>query len=146
MAISDISTIDLTSVVIGREATTCEFDLLPPFYTGKDFYLRLVRNYSDCYLWVMTYTASITGFGLQVERLLHGQPCAAARAKQVRMCSNIHTKLIIAWRSRQNPVAAFVGSQNWVAPTQINVMVEIKPHKDIKHLVDYYRHIWNQCK
>jgi len=110
-------------------------------FDGLNFFYTLPRI--NTHLWIMTYSVStcMERF-LNIDRLLYS--VGESNVKNKRKLQKIHTKLFIVLH-KNKPFAAYVGSQNFVAPTTENIMVKL-PKSDNKFAVDYFLHYWNQAK
>jgi len=111
-------------------------------FDGAGFFKYLIKG-RKCFLWVMTYTVSLECPILYlVERLIFSVGPSPYLHDQRRL--KVHSKLYIQWHPNQkDPVACFIGSQNLVKPTGIDLMVRVPSYHN-KLCVKYFQHFMLQ--
>lgn len=60
---------------------------------------------------------------------------------KMRYFAGIHTKLYICYK-RGEPQVAYIGSQNLVKTSTINLMYTVKDPEAIQHLISYFLYFW----
>lgn len=136
-----VNPLDLPIESVALEALSFNREMPSGLFTGQGFF-HWLNAAKGTTLWVMTYTASsLCPLEVEVTRLLTeigGYP----RAKQSKRLLRIHTKLYLQWMA-DKVVGCYIGSQNLVAPTTDNLMVQLKPdYYDL--MLAYYEHFWKQ--
>lgn len=63
-----------------------------------------------------------------------------------RILLGLHTKLILGYSLRGVPEAAYLGSQNAVKPTTLNLSVRITNKDKLSRLVKYFNILWKHAK
>lgn len=95
-------------------------------------------------LWVMTYTVTTHHhLNAPIQKLIW--QLGASRIANRRQLLGIHTKLFLVLKD-ETPIEAFVGSQNLVAPTSDNLMVRVTEPREVRELIAYFNHFWDQAK
>lgn len=116
--------------------------------TGRELFAHLSKHGGTLNrsLWVMTYTVGAHGLTVPITRLVHCLPIprgtpAPPKVKRRQIC-NVHAKLYIV-NYKDQPVEAFIGSQNLCAPTSANLVVRVDDSVSLQKLIKYFNHHWN---
>ena len=132
---------DLSRVRTTRRCWIHPTRLGEPDLITVGFFQHLRKNYTS--FDVLTY--SCTGCqGLKIKRLVTGLHCEQFDGVAMRHAENLHSKLFLCYRKRRL-VDAYVGSQNLVAPTTLNIMLRASP-KARKLLKEYFEQVWKDLE
>lgn len=126
-----------------KEDLACVPGTLPLTYglmDGTAFFVELHRNRHLTFD-VITYSVNPNLHFLRyVRRLIYGVPTSGLSSKKCKFSSSIHTKLYLGYKNARL-VKGWVGSQNLVHPTTINIMIELSPRQRRVAAV-FFNRIW----
>lgn len=113
-------------------------------FSGKAFFEFLNLQVGlISHLWVMSYTASESLIlHIPIKKLLIEK--GSFKANEIVFGYKIHTKLYLAFDDKDVKFG-FIGSQNLVAPTLTDLMIEV-PKNKLPFLKKYFLHYFNQFK
>ena len=132
----DVSDVEVPATI--AMPTTCEPEL---FFDGDRFLLYIHHHFEE--FDVATFSYSSAGKRLKIRRLITGLPLSRLHGlnfKEHKRVRNNHCKLFLCYKKDQ-PVVAYIGSQNLTAGTNINLMVRIDP-KYINLMMDFFNQMW----
>lgn len=147
--------VDLSKIEVGIEVP---LEKVHPWPEGEELKERNATVFTcmPLFFWelthyehvdVITYTYSLYHPIFRLRRLIYclgDTPPARFTPKRI---TNVHTKLYLGYSTDRygdlKVQAAFIGSQNCVAPTTHNLMVCTRNVKDLRKLADYFESLYD---
>ena len=116
----------------------------PKVFSGETFFTHLNKG-TGTHLWIMSYTVSRDHYvHIPITRIICeiGGHRLRDDPKCVVRLTKTHIKLYLQL-IKDKVVAVYTGSQNLVAPTNLNLMVEL-PKNQNEYFTQFFNHYWSR--
>jgi len=112
------------------------------FYNAFPFYMHL-HTYDVVDIMCYTFNVHLVTESLSVDRVIATKLTYAAPDVNVRLASNVHTKMYLCYHNKLDSV--FVGSWNFSSPSYVEVIAKL-PRRENKNALEYFNNIWKQLE